>query len=335
MDARDSLGLPGFRHILLCLDRSETAETALPLVGYMAGLGEVQVTLVHVLESRGDAAALHVTDALDWEIAREEAHAYLEQVRAWLDQRGIPVQVVVVDGPAPGRIAAIALELDADLTVLSTHGEGGGGAWNLGSTASKLLSLVHSSVLVVPANGGEPSPSVPPRRILVPLDGSVRSECVLPTVVRLSRAADQAEVLFAHLVAEPVRTEVLSTDEDIELARELTRRQVSGAEAYLEIVMSRLSSDAVRSRTVVNQSTDPLDGLALLATAQRADMVVLCAHGAVCNSQRPFGSVAAHLIAHSRVPVLVVQDLPQRRGRTTTPSCAPYLPRSIDDARPV
>lgn len=334
MNTRDTRSLPGFRHIVLCLDRSETAETTLPLVGYLAGLGDAQVTLVHVLESRGDAAEPHVTDALDWEIAREEAHAYLEQVRAWLDQRGIPVQVVVVDGPAPGRIAAIALEVDADLTVLSTHGEGGGGAWNLGSTAHKVLSLVHSSVLVVPASGGEPPPSVPPRRILVPLDGSVRSECVLPTVVRLSRAADQSEVVFAHLVAEPVRTEILSSEEDIGLARELARRQVSRAEAYLEIVMSRLSSDAVRSRSVVNRSADPLDGLVLLATAQRADMVVLCAHGAVCNSRLPFGSVAAHLIAHSRVPVLVIQDLPQPRGRTTTPSCAPYLPRSLDDARP-
>jgi hypothetical protein len=37
--------------------------------------------------------------------------------------------------------------------------------------------------------------------------------------------------------------------------------------------------------------------------------VVLSAHGSVCNPTRPFGSVTHHLLAHSMVPMLVLQDL--------------------------
>lgn len=57
-----------------------------------------------------------------------------------------------------------------------------------------------------------------PRRILVPLDGSLRAESVLPTAVRIASAHD-AEVLLVFVVREQVATSVLCAPEDLKIAR--------------------------------------------------------------------------------------------------------------------
>ncbi len=319
-----------FRRVLVCLDRSEAAASTLPLATYLAQVDGASLTLLHVLESRADAAEVRPTDALDWEIAREEAHTYLERASQPPRTSGVPTEPVVVEGSAAHRVTSLALELDADLIVLSTHGKGGVDAWRLGSTVQKVLALVHGSVLIVPAASHEPVPSVPPKRIFVPLDGSLRSECALPTAVRLARAAD-AEIVLVHVVREPLRTEILCTNEDLALARQLVSRQSTRADEYLQTLKSRLSSDAVRSRVVVSRATDHLDKLVNLVTAEEADLVVLSAHGASCNSQCQFGNVASHFLAHSGAPVLVIQDLPAQRRSTPPPPATPLIPRSRDD----
>lgn len=311
-----------FRHVLVCLDRSDAAERALPLAIYLARTSGARVTLLHVLEAEAEPTEAHVTDALGWEIARQEAQAYLARVGARLE---LPVDTHVAEGPSAHRITALAAELRADLVVLTTHGEGGLGDWSLGSTAQKILALASGSVLVTPAHVRTPAPSVPPRRILVPLDGSKRTESVLPTVTRLARGS-RADVVLAHIVWEPVITEVLCAPEDLVLARELADRQAASATAYLERIRARLQADGVTAQVLVRRRSDHGEGLVSLAHAEEADLVVLCAHGTVCNAARPFGSVASYLIDHSTTPLLVIQDLPGRARRSTPVPSSPSRP---------
>jgi nucleotide-binding universal stress UspA family protein len=108
----------------------------------------------------------------------------------------------------------LARELAADLTVIATHGEGGLGAWNLGSTAQQVLALAPSAVLVVPARASQQR-SASVKRIMVPLDGSLRTECVLPPVAQLARVHGVGSAV--HVVTEP-QPAVLSTAEDPALA---------------------------------------------------------------------------------------------------------------------
>lgn len=307
------LGEAVFRHVLVCLDRSEAAESALPLAAHLARMDDARVTLLHVLEAPTDPSEVRVTDALGWEIARQEAKSYLERVG---ERLALPTQTCVAEGPSAHRITALASELRADLTVLTTHGEGGGGEWSLGSTAQKILALASGSILISPAPSRTPAPRVPPRRILVPLDGSKRTESVLPTVTRLARGSD-AEVIVAHIVWEPVITEVLSAPEDLVLARQLAERQAASAGEYLDRIVARFVADGVVARALVRRNSDHREGLVSLAHAEGADLVVLCAHGSVCNARRQFGSVASYLIAHSTTPLLVIQDLPDRSRRST------------------
>jgi nucleotide-binding universal stress UspA family protein len=319
----------GFRSLLVCLDRSAAAEAALPLAGYLAGIDQARITLLHVVEPPAEAAEMHATDALESAIARQEARSYLERLSERALDRSLPVDSQVGEGHAAQTVGAMAAELDADLVVLSRSGEGRSAKWTLGGTAQKIIALAHRAVLIVPPDARQPTARVPPRRILVPLDGSLRGESVLPTALRIARASD-AEIVIAHAVPDPSGTEVLHTPEDLALARQLADRLTAGAEDYLRRIQAQLTDAGARVATVVCRATDHRQGLVALATGQQIDLVVLSAHGAVCNPECRFGSVTSYIIAHAPAPVLVIQDLPPRvsGGRTTQPTRLP--PRAVD-----
>jgi len=196
----------------------------LPLAAHLAQMDRARMTLLHVIETLPDSPDVHATDALEWEIVRQEARSYLSHLAEGIQDLGVAAETEVAEGSAAHGIAALAAELEADLLVLSTYGEGGTGAWTLGGTAEKILALARGALLIVPASAGQPAPRVPLRRILVPLDGSLRGESVLPTVLRLARA-DEAEIVIAHAVPDPIRTEVLSTPEDLDHRARLEGRR--------------------------------------------------------------------------------------------------------------
>ncbi len=329
----DSPAGAGFHRVLVCLDRSEAAEAVLPLAAYLARVDSAPMTLLHVLEGLPDGAAVRATDAIEWEVSRQEARSYLDGLIERSRELGVATtQSQIAEGSAAHAVAASAAELDADLLVLSTCGESGLDGWALGGTAQKILALGRAAMLVVPPHDRRPVPRVPPRRILVPLDGSLRGESVLPTAIRLARA-DRTEIVLGHVVADPVRTEVLSTPDDLALAGELADRMAARAGAYLDRIRSQLVAAGVRTSTSVCRAADHREGLVALAAAERVDLIVMTAHGSVCNPRRPFGSVTSHVIAHSTAPVLVIQDLPDRTSRATAappPSLLP--PRSVDAA---
>lgn len=320
-----------FRHVLVCLDRSEAAEAVLPLACHLAGMDRARMILLHVLEAQPDTDEIRATDALEWEIVRQEAHSYLERLAERAGALGIEAESCIAEGSAAHCVAAAAAEMEAGLLVLSTYGEGGVDAWTLGGTAQKILALARGPVLIVPSGAREPAPRVPPRSVLVPLDGSVRGECVLPTALRLARA-DHAEIIVSHVVPDPIRTEVLSTQEDLALARQLADRLVLRAEAYLERIRAELAAGDVRARAAVCRATDHREGLVALAAAERADLIVLSAHGAVCNPRRRFGSVTSYVVAHSPAPVLVIQDLPAQASHAAIAQPSRLPPRSFDAA---
>jgi nucleotide-binding universal stress UspA family protein len=160
-------------------------------------------------------------------------------------------------------------------------------------------------VLVVRAAASAPS-VVTPKHILIPLDGSLRTESVLPTAARIAEAHG-AEMLLVHVVVEPQQTAMLH-EGDLEIARDLAGRLELRAKRYLEYVRGRLPRDT-RARTLVARHVDERQSLLEIMSEEQIDLVVLSAHGSVCNSMRPFGSVTHHLLAHSTVPLLVLQDL--------------------------
>lgn len=303
--ALPSFGGRGMRRILVCLDRSPLSEACLAQAISLARVFGSAVTLLYVQPAQQQSGA-RITDPLDWEVSRREASAYLarlarEESEAW----GLSVDSRIEQGRPAERITSIAREIGADLTVIASHGEGGVAAWNLGSTAQQVLAVARGSVLVARARPHAPI-AIPPQHILVPLDGSLRTESVLPTAARIA-GVHGAEVLLAHVVVEPLPTAVLHA-EDLTLARDLAARVEARAKRYLDHLRARMPR-GVTVRTVVTRHVDERQSLLEISLQERIDLILLSAHGSVCNPTRPFGSVTQHLLSQSAVPLLVVQDL--------------------------
>ncbi len=296
----------GIGHILVCLDRSALSEACLPHAVAMAAVFDARMTLLHVMQGPHDGGPQPTPDPLGWEIARQEAQAYLERLKDRTLALGPVTRTLLAQGHPAARIASVAAEIGADLTVLGSHGEGGH-VNGLGSTVQQVLAITRSSVFVARSTATTPAP-ITPKRILVPLDGSTRTECVLPMAARIARTHG-AELLLVHVVSEPVPSTILSAGEDLELARDLARRLQSGAERYLNQIASQLRLESLGVRTVVLRETDARQSLVELSEREHVDLMIVAAHGSTCNPARAFGTVASYLLSHARPALLVIQDL--------------------------
>src|ERR1700722_8673291 len=170
-------GLPhdvhAIRRILACVDLSRFSEMCLQhAVAVSRSLGGA-ITLLHVMDPPRERSGLQTTDVLDWEISRQEARAYLERLqRDGAPATGRDREIRLEQRHPAERITAVARELDADLVVIGSQGERGVAAWSLGSTAQQVLAVARGSVLVARSDASG-SVAVSPKRILVPLDGSL------------------------------------------------------------------------------------------------------------------------------------------------------------------
>ena len=322
------------RRILVCIDHSPCSEAGLShAVAISKSLGSA-ITLLHVMEPPHERSGLQTTDVLDWEISRQEESAYLERLEQQGTQAsGRQVETRLEQGHPSERITAVARELDADLTVLGSQGERGAAAWTLGSTVLQVLAVARGSVLIERSCSASTGDGFP-KRILVPLDGSLRGESILPTVVRLA-SSHAAELLLVFVVREPAPSAVLRAPEDLEVARELaTRLEVSG-KRYLEGLRDQLVREGASARTLVLRNADEKQSLVELSQREGSDLIVLSAHGSTCNSALSFGSVASHLLTHSVVPLLVLQDLRdselrvRENDRRAPPLRASYPPGGV------
>lgn len=293
-------------HVLVCLDRSPFAETILPHAFALARSCGARVTLLHVLEPdhRSEAAPV---DPLAWEIQAAEGRRYVEALAARHRGPDLRIDPVVIQGHAAEQIRAWVGSHHVDFTVLCTHGESGYTEWSLASTAQKLLEGVAGSVLLVPPSSAVPA-TISYARVLVPVDGSPHAESVLPLATRIA-TTQRAELILVHVVPVPELTRIGPlSGEDLDLETRLIRRNEHVARAYLERLRMRLVDAGLAVRTVLTRDTDVRAELVRTIERERAQLVVLSAHGRSGRVEEPCGSVAAHLIAHRTTPVLVVRE---------------------------
>lgn len=295
-----------FKKILVPLDGSDLAEGILPHVRAMATAFGASVTLFHVSE----APSLSTVSPLDWHLRKAEAEAYLREQADSLRQAGLPVDSALLEGPVAERIVEYADRQQADLIILNSHGQGGPSQWSVSHIAQKVLQRGVTSILLVRAdrarhNFGNQRRS---RRILVPLDGSRRAECVLPIASALAEQ-EQAELLLAHVTARPVIFNRLPATAAENTAMEwLIDHNRAEASHYLQDLAGRISSVV---RTALPVSDNVALTLHRLVTDEAVDLVLLSAHGATAQSQWPYGSLVSNFITNGSVPLLIVQDLPQ------------------------
>jgi nucleotide-binding universal stress UspA family protein len=296
---------PTFRSVLVSLDGSPAAETALPYAHALAAAFDARLTLLRVLEAPTNAGIASPVGPLEWEVMREQVRGYLQQVAARYPIRGDVPSVEVAEGRPAEQIVRQALVHDVDLIVLSSHGAGGHEGWAVSQTAHMVVSAAPTSVLLVPANGGPATVSF--ERLLVPLDGSLRSEVVLPAAMHLA-LRHRARLVLGYVVREPELPHVLPVAaEDRDLARRIVARSTEAARAYLEPLARRLRRRGLACEILVRQSRNCASGVCEMADATGPDLVLLAARGAG-ESAYPYGSVTEQVLQHGHHPLFVVRD---------------------------
>jgi nucleotide-binding universal stress UspA family protein len=295
-------------HILAPVDGSSLAECVLPHTVSLARAFDARVTVLRVVERTSEREGNRIVDPLNWHIRKAEAEAYLDQVVGRLREVGLRVERVLLEGNAAERIVEFAHAEEVDLIALSSHGRSGLSQWNINSVVQKVIWRAFLPTLIVRAYRPITSDltGLQYRRILVPLDGSQRAECVLPLARTIARF-HMCPLLLTHVVSRPeVPRRVPLTEMESELVQKLVDRNREKGREYLRQLGSRFDS-GVETRLVVGDSTAV--SLHELVDHERIDLVALSAHGYSGEARWPYGSVALNFIAYGTTPLLIVQDL--------------------------
>lgn len=297
-------GLP-IAHLLVPLDGSPLAESALPAAMALARHLPARVTLLHVLE-RAAPETIHGERHLK---GTGEAEAYLADVASRFAEAGIAVASHThpdPEGDVAGSIAVHARAQRADLIVMCAHGRGGLRDWFSGAIAQRVIRHGGAPVLMMrQASTGEVAPFAP-RTILVALDGTAEGEAALPAALTFAGALGAA----LHLL---VVVETLATVRgDRAAAARLTPRATSAAldlasdeaRAYLERLRARLAATGV----VVTAEVDRGEAArVVVADAERhgASLIALATHGRAGLDALWSASVGSRVVARSGGPLLL------------------------------
>lgn len=169
------------------------------------------------------------------------------------------------------------------------------------------------------------------KKILVPLDGSMLAEKVLPYAVRLANRLDAQLYLIRsvevpHLLSNP---------------RKLGKELVRDAETYLANISRMLSSrtlkphtEAIRLHTTVVRG-DPAREICDFARNLEIDLVIMSTHGRSGFSRLVTGSIATKILHEINVPVMLVrpfgQNYSQLLAETFSGIGEPYSNRFQDE----
>lgn len=303
-----------FTHILVPLDESRLAEQVLPHIVSIAPFDDALITLLNVREPSAFAALGQTAEPVEWQLGSDRARSYLDSVAKRLKGSGLRVETELIEGDATVSILEFAKSRAVDLIAITSHGMGGEEIHPLGEVALKTLLGAKTSLLVVrsfnpvlgqAATEGSGSTARGYRRILVPLDGSLRAEAALPYAERLC-GVDGGSLHLATVVRPTIPWPAGA--DDAEGAHEAVAAASARAERYLSDVGRAVEAPPRQLKTAVLKGDDIVGALDDYARTEQVEIKVMSAHGASGGTRTPYGSVTLDILLYGYTPLLVVQD---------------------------
>jgi len=136
------------QHLLVPVDFSEPADTALTYAMALAGKLGARLTLVHVIHLAPLGVAEGGTVLPYLEAIEAQAQEGMEEYRAKVQAAELNVDVVITHGVPFQSIIEVAKERQVDLIVMGTHGRTGVSHVLLGSVAERVVRLAPCPVLI-------------------------------------------------------------------------------------------------------------------------------------------------------------------------------------------
>jgi nucleotide-binding universal stress UspA family protein len=301
-------------HLLVPLDGSSLAECVLPHVIAIAPVSNARVTLLHVMQQPQASRGTDAVDPIEWHLQKQNSEKYLDQIVSQLNNAGVlGVERVILEGNPANSVIDYARANSVDLIVLSTHGKSGLSGWNVSSVVQKILLRSYKSILLVRAyiQSSGALTKVRYKRLFLGMDGSPRSEFVLPFAIGLAQF-HTAQLILETVVEKPHSiTRFPLSKEDEDLVNKLVEKNYQSASRYLEQLEAQFSQKELKLQTHVSVGDNAITVLHDMAEESNADLVLLAAHGYSGEKRWPYGSVTTSFIAYGNTSLLILQDLPE------------------------
>lgn len=297
------------KRILVPLDGSPLAEDAIGLAAAIARRTDATIDLVMVHEPLFAAQSNDPTWTGKQIVAEER---YLRDIAKELASgAGVTSNQTLLHGKPSELIVTRALDVGADLVVMTSHGRTGWSRAWLGSVADAVMRGSNVPVLMVRSNELQRerrAPRTAIHRILVPLDGSDIAREALVAAADLARALE-ARVDLVRIV-EPVP--IVNADIGMPylympnaVDSEATELVVRQAEEDLKRDAGFLGASGVLpGEQVVVVSRTPAQAIVDFAHGRETGMIVMTTHGRG-RSRLVLGSVAEKVRRATDLPVLV------------------------------
>lgn len=296
-----------FKHILIPLDGSRLAESALPAAAFLSEKFQATATLVHIIEKNAPSEVhgqSHLTGVAD-------AETYLKSIaeKHFLKSLRIDCHVhATAEENVAESIVEHTGEFDHDLIVMCSHGRGRALHLMLGSMAQQIIAMGTIPVLITrPDDAGATLSGFSINSVLAPLDGVPDHEQSLPVVKMLAKtcpAAIRLAVVVPQFLSLSGRMSVTSRFFPGTVSRMLDI-SVQHAESYLQALVEKLMGEGFDATGHVRRG-DPADQIFSLAQQLQADLIVLATHGKSGLEAFWAGSVAHRVCSRCGAPILLI-----------------------------
>lgn len=284
------------KRVLFATDFSTCAHHAEEYVASLSTVYGAPVEVIHVLELYPGMYPA-VQD-------HRETDERLDDVVHRLQRKTIPVTGHQMIGIPSVQICQAAMERDADLIVLGTHGRTGLEHILLGSTAERVLTMAPCPVLTVREPEGPEGrhTGVPIKfeQITVPIDFSDSSMDALEYGIQMAKDMG-ASLTLLHVLEPAFYGDDLTLGHTPEQGR--VHQQI---DSQLRAYVTTIQSAGVLARQMI-RGGGPADSILEFARASSCDLIVMGTHGRRGISRVLKGSVAESVLRRASCPVFAVR----------------------------
>ena len=301
-----------YKRMLAPLDGSELAEVVLPYAKELAGRLNLELILFHVCEPPGVESQFMCRTYLDHvaDVVQKKSREVQVKTGVSSGEKAAAVRVELGTGNPAEEILRYAEDNKVDLILIASHGHSGVRRWILGSVADKVLRKSRVPVWLVRANISEEivHDKWPERTILVPLDGSIFSESVLPHVEALAkqRGAELVNVVLLRVFEKPFITADYPEPDSEAHEKRIINHFKQEAEHYLVKVEKRLADAGLNVRTEVLMG-QPANEIINYAHNNPPNLIVMATHGSSGLSLWEYGNITDKILHGVSSPIFLVR----------------------------
>jgi len=246
----------------------------------------------------------------DYAAAAKAEIQHLEPLAERARAAGVRTEVVVRPGLPADQILLLAHERQIDRIVMGTHSPGPIGKLLVGSVAEAVLRTSTVPVMIVGPHVEEGSHHNFETRTILCAVSMLDTSIVVATFAAELALKHNARLILQHVIKPQERSQVLAG------------RSIDQIESDLIALIPEEMQEKIDVQAIVVPG-DPTEEMLYQARSQKADLIVLGAHGASAFAAVTRHGVVYKVLAHSLCPVMTLSPLVLAKNGATGERLSP------------